>query len=54
VSGKLPYCLLLIYTLHLLVVCPYYQTECGGKGRMMTKEQINKMDGKGIQEKVQK
>jgi hypothetical protein len=24
----------------------------GGKGRMMTTEQINKMDGKGIHEKV--
>jgi len=28
--------------------------EMGGKGRMMTREKINKMDGKGIQEKVKK
>jgi hypothetical protein len=26
----------------------------GGKGRIMTTEQINKMDGKGIQEKMRK
>jgi hypothetical protein len=33
VSGNLPYYLLPIYTLDLLVACPYYQKEWEERGR---------------------